>query len=81
MAGSLQGGGESGTGSAGQTVTPAAPRVVNCPACGRPVEWVAENRYRPFCSARCKGVDLGAWATDKYRVAATEEPKPEDQSE
>ena len=59
----------------------AAPRSVNCPACGRPVEWVAGNRYRPFCSARCKGVDLGAWATDKYRVAATEEPKPEDQSE
>ena len=59
----------------------AAARIVNCPACGKPVEWVAENRHRPFCSARCKGVDLGAWATDKYRVAATEEPKPEDQSE
>jgi endogenous inhibitor of DNA gyrase (YacG/DUF329 family) len=60
---------------------PAAPRVVACPSCGRNVEWVAENRYRPFCSARCKGVDLGAWATEKYRVAATEEPHPEDQSE
>jgi hypothetical protein len=55
--------------------------VVACPSCGRPVEWVAENRYRPFCSARCKGVDLGAWATEKYRVAASEEPHPEDQSE
>lgn len=59
----------------------AAPRVVTCPSCGRPVEWVAENRYRPFCSARCKGVDLGAWATEKYRVEASEEPHPEDQSE
>jgi endogenous inhibitor of DNA gyrase (YacG/DUF329 family) len=38
---------------------------------------VAENRYRPFCSARCKGVDLGAWASDQYRIAAKEEPKPD----
>jgi len=37
---------------------------------------VSENRYRPFCSARCKGVDLGAWASDQYRIAAREEPKP-----
>lgn len=45
------------------------------------VDWVPENRYRPFCSARCKGVDLGAWASDQYRVAATEAPRPEDPSE
>lgn len=55
----------------------AAPRVVTCPACGRRVEWVAENRYRPFCSARCKGVDLGAWASDQYRIATKEEPRPD----
>ncbi len=59
----------------------AAPRVVKCPSCGAGVEWIPENRHRPFCSARCKGNDLGAWATEKYRVAATEEPHPEDQSE
>ncbi|MDP2825566.1 MAG: DNA gyrase inhibitor YacG [Sulfuritalea sp.] len=64
-----------------QPVSPAAPRVVNCPSCGILVEWVAENRYRPFCSARCKGIDFGAWATEKYRVEAAEEPHPEDQSE
>jgi len=46
--------------------------VVACPACGTPVEWVAESRFRPFCSARCKGIDLGAWASDQYRVAHTE---------
>ena len=55
----------------------AAPRIVNCPACGKAIEWVAENRYRPFCSARCNGVDLGAWASDQYRIAAKEEPKPD----
>ncbi|MDK9704245.1 MAG: DNA gyrase inhibitor YacG [Sulfuritalea sp.] len=64
-----------------QPVKPAAARVVNCPTCGKPVEWVADNRYRPFCSARCKGVDLGAWATEQYRVEASGEPKPEDPSE
>jgi uncharacterized protein len=64
-----------------QSVSPAAPRIVTCPSCGKPAEWIAENRYRPFCSARCKGVDLGAGATDKYRVEASEEPNPEDQSE
>ena len=55
--------------------------MVACPSCGTRVEWVAENRYRPFCSARCKGVDLGAWASEKYRVEADEEPHLEDQSE
>ncbi|WP_310451370.1 DNA gyrase inhibitor YacG [Sulfuritalea sp.] len=64
-----------------QPVRPASPRAVNCPRCGKPVEWVAENRYRPFCSARCKGADLGAWASDSYRIEATEEPHPEDPSE
>lgn len=52
---------------------PAAPRIVLCPVCGRGAIWSEENRYRPFCSARCKGVDLGAWANEEYRVAAKEE--------
>ncbi|MDO8790079.1 MAG: DNA gyrase inhibitor YacG [Sulfuritalea sp.] len=64
-----------------QPVRPAAPRIVTCPKCGSDVEWIAENRYRPFCSARCKGIDFVAWATDSYRVEAPDEPHPEDQSE
>lgn len=46
----------------------AAVRVVNCPICGKPVEWKAENRYRPFCSERCRKIDLGAWASGEYSV-------------
>ena len=42
--------------------------IVNCPICGKPVEWRPENAYRPFCSERCKAIDLGAWANDEYRV-------------
>jgi hypothetical protein len=50
-------------------------RVVNCPTCGKAVEWTAENRWRPFCSERCKKIDLGAWAADQYQVPGSE-PDP-----
>ncbi len=64
-----------------ETLKPAKARSVACPSCGALVDWVSENRYRPFCSARCKGVDFGAWASEQYRVEASEEPGPEDLSE
>jgi endogenous inhibitor of DNA gyrase (YacG/DUF329 family) len=41
---------------------------VSCPRCGAQMAWSPVNRYRPFCSERCKLIDLGAWATEKYRV-------------
>lgn len=44
-------------------------KVVNCPSCGKQLEWKPENRFRPFCSERCKQIDLGAWANEEYRVA------------
>ncbi|MGG7054546.1 DNA gyrase inhibitor YacG [Nitrosomonas sp. ANs5] len=44
------------------------PSIVNCPQCGEIVEWTDSNRFRPFCSERCKTVDLGQWATDTYRI-------------
>ena len=46
--------------------------VVNCPHCGKPVEWNAASPYRPFCSERCRLIDLGAWASETYRVPITE---------
>jgi endogenous inhibitor of DNA gyrase (YacG/DUF329 family) len=53
--------------------------LVKCPQCGTDVEWVAANRYRPFCSERCRRIDLGAWASDQYRVAGAEaDPAPDD---
>lgn len=42
--------------------------TVECPTCGRRVEWAPASRWRPFCSERCKLVDLGAWATERYAV-------------
>ena len=58
---------------------------VNCPSCGTAVKWEAASRYRPFCSERCKLLDLGAWATEKYRIAKppddAEEEKPPSSSD
>ncbi len=50
---------------------------VACPACGTEVFWDPRNKYRPFCSERCKLMDLGLWAAERYRVAgepAEQEP-------
>jgi hypothetical protein len=47
-------------------------RTVKCPRCGKPVPWTRESRYRPFCSERCKMIDLGAWASEAYRVPVVE---------
>lgn len=55
-------------------------RSVPCPQCGKAVEWVPENLYRPFCSERCKLIDLGAWASEAYRAPVVEDPVEPDDS-
>ncbi len=45
-------------------------KVVSCPTCEKAVEWNTGNKYRPFCCERCKLIDLGAWADEKYSVAS-----------
>jgi uncharacterized protein len=53
--------------------------VVKCPTCRRPVEWSAESLYRPFCSDRCRLIDLGAWFSEQHKIpdeAQTEEDEP-----
>lgn len=52
-------------------------RTVKCPQCGATVEWSPASRWRPFCSERCKMVDLGAWASEAYRIPAEETPESE----
>ena len=42
--------------------------VVKCPTCGKTVEWIKEQRWKPFCSERCKLIDLGTWAGEGYRI-------------
>ncbi len=43
-------------------------RNVPCPTCGVETEFSEQNLFRPFCSKRCRLIDLGEWADEKYRV-------------
>jgi endogenous inhibitor of DNA gyrase (YacG/DUF329 family) len=45
-----------------------AHRKIPCPRCGAPAAFSPSNRWRPFCSERCKLIDLGNWANERYRV-------------
>lgn len=42
--------------------------IVKCPICKRPVAWTDEQRFKPFCSERCKLIDLGEWAMEEKRI-------------
>lgn len=53
------------------------PRLVRCPACGGDSIYAPTNVFRPFCSERCKNMDLGAWASEDFRVPAETPPKEE----
>ena len=52
-----------------------APRV-SCPTCQRAVEWNETSPWRPFCSERCRMVDLGAWFSEERRIAGETGPDP-----
>jgi endogenous inhibitor of DNA gyrase (YacG/DUF329 family) len=54
------------------------PRQVRCPNCGQAAIYAPSNPWRPFCSARCRGADLGAWATEDYRVPAAPPSDPDE---
>lgn len=42
--------------------------TVNCPTCEKEVIWSPENKYRPFCSHRCRLIDLGEWASGNRTI-------------
>lgn len=49
--------------------------IVNCPHCGKSITWDQNNRFRPFCSDRCKTSDLAQWAQESYRIPEDEQAK------
>ncbi len=51
-----------------------------CPVCKKTTTW-EENPWRPFCSERCKLIDLGKWASEEYRIAGEKEEKKEKDEE
>ena len=44
---------------------------IECPQCKKKIIWSPENTARPFCSERCKLIDLGEWADEKYKIPLT----------
>ena len=52
------------------------PTVVICPSCGGPSRYAPDNHDRPFCSARCRHIDLGAWASESFRVPTSPPLEP-----
>jgi endogenous inhibitor of DNA gyrase (YacG/DUF329 family) len=50
------------------------PRVVPCPTCNRSVEWSEASPFRPFCSERCRLIDLGAWVSEERGIPGDEAP-------
>ena len=53
-------------------------KQVKCPTCGRPVEWSEASPYRPFCSERCRLIDLGAWLSEEHKIAGESEVPSEE---
>jgi endogenous inhibitor of DNA gyrase (YacG/DUF329 family) len=43
--------------------------TVKCPTCQCAVLWTAENTFKPFCSERCRLIDLGEWIMEEKRIA------------
>jgi endogenous inhibitor of DNA gyrase (YacG/DUF329 family) len=50
---------------------PPLPALAPCPICRKP----ATRVHRPFCSVRCRDIDLGRWLRDVYRVETEEGPQ------
>ena len=44
------------------------PPTFPCPTCQRPLEWTADAKWRPFCSERCRLIDLGDWINEKHAI-------------
>jgi endogenous inhibitor of DNA gyrase (YacG/DUF329 family) len=53
---------------------------MRCPICKQSVVW-EDNPSRPFCSERCKSIDLDNWLEGRYRIAAPLDPDEENAGE
>jgi endogenous inhibitor of DNA gyrase (YacG/DUF329 family) len=53
---------------------------VKCPTCSRQIEWSEDFPFRPFCSERCKLVDLGAWLSENRAIPGEPLPDPDEPS-
>jgi len=49
--------------------------TVPCPHCGKPVPWTEASKWKPFCSDRCRLIDLGDWLSERHAIPAEELPE------
>ena len=47
-------------------------RIVPCPTCRKPAKLSTANKFRPFCSERCRLIDFGEWASESHRIPGNE---------
>ncbi len=62
-------------------IEPKDARKVRCPQCNGTILWSTDNPFRPFCSERCKLIDLGQWATGAYRIPQVESDTGQNEDE
>ena len=58
-----------------------AVRTASCARCAATTRFGPENPWRPFCSERCKMIDLGNWASERYSVPDAAAPDAKDESD
>jgi endogenous inhibitor of DNA gyrase (YacG/DUF329 family) len=51
-------------------------QTIKCPICKKETTW-SDNPFRPFCSERCRLIDLGKWASEDYRIPGEKKDLPE----
>ena len=57
------------------------PKLVTCPNCKKLSEYSASKPFRPFCSERCKLIDLGDWANENYKIPDNKPPETLDDAD
>ncbi|MDH4121793.1 MAG: DNA gyrase inhibitor YacG [Deltaproteobacteria bacterium] len=57
---------------------PTKKKILLCPTCGNLTTW-QDNPWRPFCSERCKTLDLAAWAEEKYAIPGGHPPQSDEE--
>lgn len=56
-------------------------KIISCPTCGKKIPWSPENKFRPFCSERCKLIDFGGWIEEKHSIAGEPAIPPDESNE
>lgn len=52
--------------------------ILSCPRCGADTFW-QDNPTRPFCSEKCRLIDLGRWSNEEYSISGEKQPQPDEE--